>query len=80
MAGDRDAIEKRVRELLAQVLGISAEKIGPGLSQETEPYWTSLNHLMLISQIENEFGTTLSNTEIRELTSYDRIVHKLAGR
>lgn len=79
MSPGREAVETGVRDLLAQVLGVSAEKIGPGLSQESEPSWTSLSHLMLISQLESQFGTRFSNSEIRELTSYDRIVDKLAG-
>jgi acyl carrier protein len=67
-------METRVRELLAQVLDVSADRIGPGFEQADAPSWTSLNHLMLVSQLESEFGLFLSNEEIRRLTSYDRIV------
>ncbi len=72
-----DAVAARVRELLAQVTGTPADAIGPGFSQDTAPAWTSLVHLMLVSQIEHEFGTTLTNEEIRALTSFDRIVERL---
>jgi acyl carrier protein len=73
-----DAIAPRVRELLAQVTGVPVSEVGPGFSQETAPAWTSLVHLMLVSQIEQEFAVTLTNDEIRELTSFERIVDRLS--
>lgn len=74
----QETIALRVRELLSQVTGEPIQTIGPGFSQATTPSWTSLIHLMLVSQIERDFETTLSNHEIRELTSFDRIVDRLA--
>jgi acyl carrier protein len=70
----------RVRELLAQVLDVPAISIGPGFSSSSSGAWTSLNHLMLISQIESEFGVVFSNQEIRELTSFTAIVETLDRR
>jgi acyl carrier protein len=67
-------VEARVRELLAQVLDVSASDVGPGFTEASTTSWTSLNHLMLVSQLEAEFGLFLSNEQIRQLTSFDRIV------
>jgi len=67
-------MEARVRQLLAQVLDLPPDGIGPGFEQADAPSWTSLTHLMLVSQLESEFGLFLSNEDIRRLTSYDRIV------
>jgi acyl carrier protein len=77
---DQGGIETRVREVLAQVLDLPAAKIGPDLSAESSGAWTSLNHLMLISQLENEFGVVFSNQEIKDLTSYTAIVGTLGRR
>lgn len=71
-------VEARVRALMGQVLDVPADRIGPGFDQESAATWTSLNHLMLVSQLESEFGLFLSNDEIRQLTSYDRILDTLA--
>lgn len=71
---DPAAVEARVRELLAQVLDVPESAVGPGFSETDAPSWTSLNHLMLVSQLESEFGLFLTNEEIHRLTSYDRIV------
>ena len=70
----------RVREVLAQVLDVPADDIGPAFSASSSSAWTSLNHLMLISQLEGEFGVVFSNQEIRELTSFTAIVDSLDRR
>ena len=77
---DHTGIAARVREVVAQVMDLPAEDVGPGLSASTSTAWTSLNHLMLISQLENEFGVVFSNQEIKELTSYSAILETLGRR
>jgi acyl carrier protein len=73
-------VEGRVREVMAQVLDLPQADIGPGLSTDSSSAWTSLNHLMLISQLENEFGVVFSNQEIKDLTSFRAILETLRRR
>jgi acyl carrier protein len=77
---DRGRIASRVSEVLAQVLDLPQGGVGPELSASTSAAWTSLNHLMLISQLENEFGVVFTNREIQELTSFNAIVEALGRR
>ncbi len=77
---DSTPIADRVREVLAQVLDVPANTIDEGFSAESSGNWTSLNHLMLISQLEGEFGVVFSNQEIPRLTSYQAIVDTLGRR
>jgi len=72
--GDEDEVTTGVRELLAQVLDVPSASIGPDFSAASAPSWTSLNHLMLISQVESAFGVFFTSEEIRGLTSFDGIV------
>jgi acyl carrier protein len=74
--GDQARVS-RVRELLAQVLDVPPTSVGPEFSASSSSAWTSLNHLMLMSQLENEFGVVFSSQEIRELTSFTAIVESL---
>jgi len=74
---DQAKIEARVREVLAQVLDVPESSVGPELSTASSAAWTSLSHLMLISQLESEFGVVFSSQEIRELTSFSAIVESL---
>jgi acyl carrier protein len=78
MTVDDHQIGDRVGGLLAQVLDVPPASIGPGFSATSAAAWTSLNHLMLVSQLEGEFGIVFSNAEIRDLTSFDRIVDLVA--
>jgi acyl carrier protein len=73
-------VAAQVRRLLAQVLDVPEASVGPELSSSSSAAWTSLNHLMLISQLENEFGVVFSNQEIRQLTSYTAIIDTLGRR
>ena len=76
----RAAIEAGVRELLVQVTQADAPSVGPGFECAHAPGWSSLQHLMLVSQLESRFGVTFTNQEIPGLTGYDAIVGALAGR
>ena len=73
-------VAAQVRRLLAQVLDVPEASVGPDLTSSSSSAWTSLNHLMLISQLESEFGVVFSNQEIRQLTSYTAIIDTLGRR
>jgi acyl carrier protein len=75
---DSSEINARVRALLAQALDVPPSSIGPESSTAAIASWTSLNHLMLVSEIENEFGVVFSNS--RSATLSHRIVSTVAGR
>jgi acyl carrier protein len=77
---DRAEVSGRIREIMAQVLDLSPEAIDRNLSTATSSAWTSLNHLMLVSQLESEFGVVFSNQEIKELSSFPAIVEILGRR
>ena len=80
MASDQTEVAPRVRRLLSEVLDVPEASVGPELSSTSSAAWTSLNHLMLISQLESEFGVVFSNQEIRQLNSFTAIVDALARR
>ena len=73
-------VATQVRRVLSQVLDVPEAGVGPELSSSSSAAWTSLNHLMLISQLENEFRVVFSNQEIRQLTSYTAIIDTLGRR
>lgn len=77
---DRSDVAARAREVLARVLDLAPADISPELSTATAGSWTSLNHLMLVSELENEFGVVFSNHDIKGLTSYSAILEALGRR
>lgn len=73
----RTEISTRVRDLLAEVLDLPADQVSPDTSADGTAAWTSLNHLMLVSQLEGTFEVVFSNQEIADLTSVGRIVEAI---
>jgi acyl carrier protein len=72
--------EPTLKAVISEVLEVPIEDIGPGFNGPDHPTWSSLNHLMLVSQVERHFGVTFSNHELPELTSYERLREALARR
>jgi acyl carrier protein len=77
---NRAQIADRVRAVLAEVLDVPAAGIGQGFSAASVASWNSLNHLMMVSQLETEFGVIFSNEEMQALNSFDAIVELLGRR
>jgi len=55
---------------MSRVLGIPENKVGDDLTREDTPEWDSFNHLMLVSEIEKEFGVEIPMSEIEHIQSY----------
>jgi acyl carrier protein len=76
----RDQIAGEVRELLAQTMGVGSSQITNGFDQASCPAWSSLTHLMLVSELEARYNVVFSNQEIADLTSYEKLVDALHSR
>jgi acyl carrier protein len=76
----RAELEAGVRDLLAQVTHTPSAAIGPGFDCAQSAGWSSLQHLMLISQLEARFDVAFKNEEMPGLATYDAIASALASR
>ena len=75
LPADADA---RLRDIFADILGLPAEDVGPALDRSTTANWSSLNHLLLISEIELRFEVAFSNAEIAAVQGYGDVSGALA--
>jgi MbtH protein len=66
--------------LIAGVLEIDPGEIDDAAGPGRSPAWTSLKHVQLIAELEHAFGISLSETEIRGLTSVAAIRDTLRAR
>jgi acyl carrier protein len=69
--------DSAIREVAAQILGVAASSLTDESSPETIDQWDSLNHLQLITAIEQRFDLTLPMAavmEIQDMGSLSRIV------
>jgi acyl carrier protein len=70
-------MQDRIIAVLAAVLNVPAEQLGPDASPRTVSQWDSLKHMNLVLALEDEFGVQFSDQEIGELTSVNAIANAL---
>ena len=63
-------IERRIRQILAEILRLEPAQIGNDASLGTTPGWDSANHINLVLSLEEEFSVTLDVTEIEKMISF----------
>ncbi len=62
-------MNEQLRGIVADTLGIDPAAVTPQMSREDEPAWDSLNHLRLVSAVEEAFGVRLTMAEIQEIAT-----------
>ena len=67
-------MESVVKEILADIFDIDADDVGENFTPESVELWDSLNHLRMVTAIEDRFRVTFTMEEIGQMTSYDVIV------
>ncbi|MDA8768042.1 acyl carrier protein [Planktomarina temperata] len=71
----------RMNELEQIITNIFQKKLEEvkKLSYESSDEWDSLKHMELIVAIEDKFDLDLSEEQMLEMTTYDKIVRLVAG-
>lgn len=64
--------------IVGTILGVPEDQVTDDLSPETVDTWDSLNHINLISALEQEFGVTLATDDLAESMSMQRLKELLA--
>lgn len=73
-------MNEQLKAIFVDTLGLDELSVTPQLSREAEPAWDSLNHLRLITAVEEAFGLRLSMAEIQEITTAADLDHHLRSR
>ncbi len=71
---------RKLRSTISAILGVPEDQITDDLSSETVDTWDSLNHINLISAIEQEFGVTLATDDLADSQSVRKLKALLADR
>jgi acyl carrier protein len=74
--------EVALKQVMATVLSVPPDAIGPDASQDTLKSWDSLKHMNLVLAIEQAFGVEIPDEDAAEITSYALIkvvLQELAG-
>ena len=70
-------IESDLFKIFAKVFGLMDNSINMGTSQENLENWDSLNHILLIVEIEKKFDIKFKVGEISELNSVKKIFERI---
>lgn len=64
---------EKLNRIVAEVLDLEDSEIIDDLSPETAELWDSLNHLRMMTAIEQEFGIKFSMEEIESVKNIARL-------
>jgi len=70
----------KFRSIVSSILGVSEDRITDDLSPDNVDTWDSLNHISLISALEQEFGLTLPAENLGDSMSLPGLKSLLAER
>jgi acyl carrier protein len=74
------AVDERIRELFATILQVGVDQIDARTSPATLEQWDSMQHLMLVSGFEEEFGVEVEPEEAIDMyadfATFSRIIQQ----
>ena len=78
-------MEERIRDLFATMLQIDAAAVNDGTTPAQVDRWDSMQHLILVSGFEEEFGVDVDPEEAvdmyKDFATFKRVVlHKLSAK
>lgn len=68
-----------LRSVLADTLGLEPDTVTADTSRQSEPAWDSLNHLRLVTAVEEAFGIKLTMAEIQAITTAGELETMIDG-
>ncbi|UKB80686.1 acyl carrier protein [Chryseobacterium sp. MEBOG07] len=71
-------MEEKVKEIMAGVFEVNVNELPENINQENFEDWTSIKHLTLIVEIEEEFDKAFEPEEISEMTSLSKIIEYIS--
>ncbi len=70
----------QLREVVARSFGIPVDSVTDDLSRDKLETWTSLNHLLLVTEIEEVLGIQFTTDEVLRIKSYRDLREIVSGK
>lgn len=67
-------MEERLKILVADILDVDPESIDGSTTRDNTESWDSLNHINLVTALEQQFGVSFEVSEIESMSSFDDIL------
>lgn len=71
---NKNAMEERVKEIIARELGVSIDEVQNDLAIGDLPEWDSLHHVAIIFALQKEFGITFSPDDLMDIEDVSDII------
>ena len=72
--------DDRIREVMSEILEVEPGEIRDGFQRDDAPGWDSLNHLRLVSALEEAFRIKFTMKEVGEMDRYETIRRMVSSR
>jgi len=66
-------MEEKIKEIMCEIFDIDEDEVIDDLRSGDSSSWDSLNHLRLITALEESFDVKLSMDEIKSMDSFSKI-------
>ena len=66
-------VNKKLLNIVSEIFFLDEEEVKLELTPDDVETWDSLNHLILVTAVENEFGIKLSMRDIESISSLDKL-------
>jgi acyl carrier protein len=70
-------VNQRLTQVLCDVLDLDPARVGPDLMREEVDQWDSLNHLKVVTAVEEAFDLKLTMQEIESVDGIARLIDLL---
>jgi acyl carrier protein len=70
--------KNKLYESFANALNISKEQIQDSLAYQSIPEWDSISHMILISQLEEDFDVSIDTEDVIDMSSVEKAQEILA--
>lgn len=73
-------VDARIREVMSEILEVEPGAIRDGFQRDDAPGWDSLNHLRLVSALEEAFRIKFTMKEVGEMDRYEAVRRMVSSR
>jgi acyl carrier protein len=73
-------VDARIREVMSEILEVEPGAIRDGFQRDDAPGWDSLNHLRLVSALEEAFRIKFTMKEVGEMDRYETVRQMVSSR
>jgi acyl carrier protein len=71
---------QELKEVIADILGLDVTDVGDEFSRDTADNWDSLNHLRIITAVEQSFAVSFTMEEIQMATNVRQLADMVSRK